>query len=177
MRIFLDLDSTINNLIDEWVSWYNKEYSQDLQIDNLTSWDISKFEAPGTDILRFLYLPGSFSELDILPDAEYVIEWLMSRADVYIVSSYSGWGKQCEEKVWWVRTYLPFFPVNNLILCHQKYLLEGDYMVDDGPHNLQTFTGTSVVFDRPWNRHLEYPRVFNWRDVQAFFSGVFYAAG
>jgi 5'(3')-deoxyribonucleotidase len=58
-----------------------------------------------------------------------------------------------------VRSKLEFmwdhFGKGNTILTASKDLVVGDVLVDDGPHNIESFPGPVVVYDRPWNQELD----------------------
>jgi 5'-nucleotidase len=75
MIILVDVDSTIADLVPEWLRIYNKIYNDNLTIDDITSWAIHKFAKPECgdkiyDILRMdtLYesvrpIEGAFEEM------------------------------------------------------------------------------------------------------------------
>ena len=52
-------------------------------------------------------------------------------------------------------------------------MIKGDYLLDDGMHNIQDFVkngGKVVVFDKPHNKHIchDYPHVSNWLEFEHF---------
>ena len=59
MNILVDIDDTINNLAYAWLDFYNKDYQDKLQYDELTNWDWSKVVKPecGQKIYSYLHSP------------------------------------------------------------------------------------------------------------------------
>ena len=35
--------------------------------------------------------------------------------------------------------YLPFFPIDRVIICKRKSVIKGDFLLDDGMHNIEEF--------------------------------------
>jgi len=179
MKIAIDLDNTINDLMTPWLAWYDEKYDDGLSIDDITDWDITRFVNCGDEIYDFLSIPGSFLNTLIQPGAASVMEWLNDRFDTYIVTACTFNGKNgrvFEEKSTWIQNHLPFINLRQVIFAHDKSVIDADYMIDDGLHNLRNFRGTGIVFDRPWNRktliYRIYRRVYNWLDIKWYFDRV-----
>src|SRR5574340_1102112 len=50
----------------------------------------------------------------------------------------------------------------------QKYLLNGDILIDDYEKNLINFSGFRLLFSRPWNEHVSegsFHEVRNWEEI------------
>ena len=168
-RIGLDLDSTLNNLIDVWVDMYNKDYNDNLK--TFSNWDNHKdvkIEC-GKKIYEYLYKPGIFYSLDIAKNAKDVVEFLSKHYELYIVTAYIP--ETCMDKINWVKKHIPDFNLSNVVFLNKKNILNLDYLIDDGPHNIEEFGGIGIVYDRRYNRYLgdKYPRVKDWKDVKKFF--------
>ena len=58
MRIAIDLDCVLNNLIDVWIARYNQDHEKKLKLENITEWDLTKIADP--DIYEYLMEPGFF---------------------------------------------------------------------------------------------------------------------
>lgn len=172
ISIGIDLDCTLNNLIDEWISRYNADYNDNLAMP--TKWDFSDKVKPecGKKIYEYLHEPGFFYNLNIQKDATEVLKWLYDNYDVYIVTAYTS--DVCHDKTEWVKKYLPFFDVEKILFCNKKGLLNIDYLIDDGPHNIKDFKQVGIIYDYPYNQDLDplkYPnRVHNWAEIKKFFQ-------
>jgi 5'(3')-deoxyribonucleotidase len=181
MIIGIDLDDTINCLVDHLLKLYNKDYDDDLTTADIKSWMMSSFVKPecGLKILDYLKIPKMFYDLDIKPDAQRVIPWLIDNgAEVQIVTAYVREG--LEDKIDFIHKNFPAIPEKNIIFCNDKSCFNGDYLIDDGVHNLDGFlsrnpNGKVLLFDRPWNEFAEdkYPRVHGWVEVEQHFRKVF----
>lgn len=168
-KIGIDLDSTLNNLTDVWIELYNKDYNDNLEY--FLNWDSHndvKSEC-GKKIYDYLLIPQLFYNLDINPNAKDVVEFLSKHYKLYIVTAYIP--TSCNDKVNWVKKYLPEFDINNIIFINDKSILELDYLIDDGPHNIEGFKGKGIIYDRQYNKYLgdTYTRVENWKQIEKFF--------
>lgn len=68
-------------------------------------------------------------------------------------------------------------PYHDLILSSKKIGYGFDCLIDDAPHNIAQLTEAgecAVIFDQPWNRHVEHEhRVYDWIDVVNFIEKTF----
>lgn len=103
------------------------------------------------------------------PGAMEGVEQLRELGRVVVVSSpMDGHGTS---KLRWLTDH--GFSRDNRVLAKDKALIdiEGALLIDDGPEFLREHRGPKIVFDRPWNRHLEishWPytaRAHSWSDV------------
>lgn len=175
-KLGIDLDTTLNNLNEVWLKRYNEDYN-----DNLTEWkgwDIHNYikSECGYKIYDYLKEPGFFYNLQIRENSNEVVDFLIEHFDVYIASAYVA--EACLDKVNWILKYLPNIKKENIIFINDKSLLKFDFLIDDGPHNIETFSPLkeAIVYDMPYNRYLEYdefrpyPRVKNWLDIKQLFE-------
>lgn len=167
--IGIDLDTTLNCLEDKWITEYNKTYNDNLTPADITSWGIEEFVKCGKDIFKFLYIPGFFRDLAVKPNAQEVVKWLCENYDVYIVSAahYAVTG----DKGAWLAEHFPFIKYQNVIFCTNKSLVHVDYLIDDGVHNLETFSGQGLLFDAHHNQSEDrFLRLKGWLKVKDYFE-------
>jgi len=75
---------------------------------------------------------GFFLELTPLSFAIDSVKILEKHFDVWILSRPSVHNIMCySEKAYWIRKHLGFHMQEKLILCTDKSLLKGDYLIDD----------------------------------------------
>ena len=173
-KLGIDLDDTLNNLCAHWVELYNKDYNDTLT--EFDCWDVVSCVKPecGVRIYDYLLTPGLFYNLEIKPNAVEVIDYLLEYFDIYIVTAYKP--ETCMDKVNWLKKYLPNINHNNVIFMNNKSLLNLDYLIDDGGHNIQSFKQTGIIFDMPHNRNMvndgffDYIRVNNWLEIKELFK-------
>lgn len=99
--------------------------------------------------------------------------WRLSDAGVWIRivthRLYVNWGHHAAagDTVEWLDTNR--IPYRDLCFLGDKADVGAHVYVDDGPHNIENLRDAgrqAIVFDQPYNRHLEGPRAFNWTEVE-----------
>jgi len=171
ISIAVDLDTTLNNMEQKWIKRYNEIYNDNLEM--FTDWDITKFVKPecGDKIFDILGEPNFFFECGIKEYAADVMQYLNDNYDIYIVTAYTA--NACVDKIRWIEKYLPFFDKKKVVFCNHKGLINTDWLIDDGPHNLEAFKNKKVIFDMPYNQcvHINDAFVaFDWIDIGKIFK-------
>ncbi len=135
MRILVDLDSTVADLLTPLLALHNAENNDDLTVERITSWNILEHVKVGTaPAMEALFArPGLFAKLEPLPGAIEGVQALAAAGhDVYIVSAVEH-APGFSEKAAWVHQHLPFISKRRLILAHDKHLISADALIDDRP--------------------------------------------
>lgn len=169
MRIFLDMDEVLCELLEDWMRMYNKDYNDRVEISDIKYWDQRKNVKAecGDKIFDYLNVKGLFRNLKPIDGAIDGVKALLKQGhDVYIVTNPPVTSPYAlEEKKEWLKEYLPEMVGDKpryIFTCH-KYLLQGDILFDDCPEYLRTFTGISVAYDYPYNQRFKSNfRVKNW---------------
>lgn len=162
LKIGIDLDDTINNLVDVWLEKYNEDYNDNVKIEDIKTWDIGDYTKAGKDFYKYLGDGETFKNLSIKDGAANIVEKLCQQYKVYIVTANASYNKGvCDDKVNFIKKFMPFFPIKNIIFINNKSLLDLDVLIDDGLHNFEGFKGKKIVFDRPWNQ--VYNSKYDWR--------------
>lgn len=176
--IAVDLDSTLNTLDEDWTRELSKRYNCHLTRDDMKDWNADSWKPPGCeDVFEPLKEPGWFDTLGIQPHSQEVIAWLCEHYDVYIATAYHP--NTCVDKTNWIKRHFPMIDDRHIIFINPKYLLNTDYLIDDGPHNITAFKQQGVLIDAPWNQKLgsEYPRFTDWLQIKEYFEkerGIFW---
>lgn len=167
--IAIDLDSTLNTLDEDWTAELSKRYNCHLTRANMKSWDVNTWKPEGCEnAFEPLSEPGWFRNLGVQPKSQEVVQWLSEHYDLYIATAYHP--DSCVDKTEWVKEHFPMIDPKNIIFINPKYLLNTDYLIDDGPHNIENFKQTGVLVDAPWNQELDHPiRLNNWYAIKLFF--------
>ncbi len=77
-------------------------------------------------------IPGFFENLKPIPGAIDTVNWLRAWADVYVLSAPSVRNPlSYTEKRLWIEKYFDLKFCYKLILCPNKGLLRGDFLIDD----------------------------------------------
>ena len=93
---------------------------------------------------------GFFLDLKPIEGAIEGINTLQSKYDVWILTRPSIKNIHCyTEKAAWIRKYLGEEMLNKMILCPDKSLVKGDYLIDDDNRHGQTeFEGEHIHFGK-----------------------------
>jgi 5'-nucleotidase len=169
--LLIDMDSVICDLMTEWHRRYNRDYHDNLTVDQLKCWRSENYVKPecGVKIYDYLDEPGLFLNLKPLPNAIEVLDRLHNQYDILIATS--SVSNAFSEKEKWVEKHLPFIGKYNLVFSHRKNMISGDLLFDDAPHNLKAFSSTgriAVAMDYPYNQDINVPRVRNWLEFEDF---------
>ena len=175
MKIGIDLDEVVAKLMDKWLVHYNKDYKDNIHINNITDWNISRFVKLecGDMIYKYLSLPNFFSDLEVIEDSQRIIGMLAYLHKVFFVSD-ASFGHAYKDKIEWVEEHFPF--VEDVVFTKSKGLINADMLIDDAIHNLTDFKLANpkseiIVMDRPWNKGYNgIRRVYNWLDLEKYFK-------
>lgn len=165
LQIILDSDGVLAEPIKKVLILYNKEYKDNLKYEDITDWDLCKFQKEGSDICKYFRDKNFFRDLPVIFEAQIYVKKLIDDGHDVIIATASH-KNGVIDKFDWFEEYFPFVKYENIIPISRKDLLLGDVMLDDGGHNLLTSKCKyPVVFDSPWNRNKEldkFIRVTSW---------------
>lgn len=164
MRVLCDLDSIIVDLQTSWLALYNKDYNDNLTTANILEWETHKYVKPecGQKIYDYLSKPGFFYNLEPLHGATEALERLHESGLFNIRIITAAPLGTFEEKREWVHKWLPFLdPKKDIIACYDKYLVNGDILIDDSPHNIVDYKKTHFyakicTIAYPYNKCVEH---------------------
>jgi 5'-nucleotidase len=152
-----------------------------------TSWDFTEWGVGAADFDR-LHQTAVLEHriFRTMPPIEGVAEalWRLSDAGVWIrVITHRlcvNWGHAVAvaDTVEWLDRHA--IPYRDLCFLGRKPEVEADVYIDDGPHNVEALRAHGdqvIVFDQPYNRHLEAPRAHGWDEAETLVSDLAAAAG
>ena len=92
------------------------------------------------------------------------------RYEIFIVSAAIEFPNSLKDKLEWLLEFFPFFTWKQLVLCGDKRIVHGDYMIDDNIWNLEPFNGKKYLFTSVHNLQVKgYDRLNNWKEVADVF--------
>ncbi|MBP3888304.1 MAG: hypothetical protein J6F30_11790 [Cellulosilyticum sp.] len=150
--LLIDQDDVLAEYIQGVTKAYNEKYNTCISASECVSWNL--YQVFGTEVDTVMHEPELFKKLEPVKNAIEVFERLYKSElfEMYIVTAANP---TCvPAKVEWLKKYLPFFPVDRVIFCQRKYMIKGDFLLDDGMHNIEEFQkagGTPIIFERPHN--------------------------
>jgi len=163
--LYLDLDEVTVDMLSPLCLKYNKLYNKNLKVSDIKSYNLAQYI--GEEGFEIINEPGFFANLKPIEGAIETIKKLIDedKFSIFIISSPMN-GHCAYEKYQWVKEYLPFFNIKNLILVGNKgdllsklnYDINDDnktgILFDDCPYYLKEFKGIRIVMDREYNRDL-----------------------
>lgn len=170
--LLFDLDGICTNLAKKWLAHYNRDWNDNLTLNEIVEWEWHRFVKPecGSRIYHYLNRPGFFADLEPIPGAVETLASLANRVELVVVTASPR--EAMQDKVQWVRRHLPFVPRHNIVITYRKDLVRGDFMFDDAPRNLRHFQGVRILMDYPYNRDFhDCHRVYSWAEFHGLMEG------
>jgi 5'(3')-deoxyribonucleotidase len=161
----VDVDGTVALTHDQWFKRYNAEWSDDLTYEEITDWEVHSFvkESCGKSIYKYLDDPTLYDEVQPYPGSIEGVEKLRNYGfRVVFLSSGVHPGK-----IKFLRKF-DFIGKgdSDFVIAHDKSLIKGFILIDDGWHNIQAFNGPGILLDAPHNRKVDYNfRAMDWDHV------------
>lgn len=159
MRLGIDLDGVVANFTKGWMSFYNEQFGTALAVEDSKRWhdlvELTHFDHIGefwewsSDLdgrSVFWHLepfPGAVEALRSLADAGHHVIVVTTKPDFAIGDTYE-----------WVERHR--IPAAEIHILEDKWLVECDVYLDDGPHILPGLVehrpdSTVCRYVRPWN--------------------------
>ena len=164
--VLVDIDDVTANLIDAWLMLYNQKYEDKLTRDDIVNWDISLFVKPecGKEIYKWIDTPEIYDIIEPVKNALFSVNKLRKNNNrvVFVTASTIG---ASGRKFRWLNDNGFDVPIRDYIEAHDKSLILGDILLDDGQHNCESTTATPYIFTQAWNKEFKFEhRVYNWND-------------
>ena len=173
MRIFIDMDDVLVELLDEWLVKLNKISKYHREPEDIVNWDM-KLAYPdltSNQLYNLLFDETMWSNIKPVKNAyKYLKQLIDDGHEVYIATSSSP-------RSFFIKTeycllkHFDFLTPKNLICINDKYLLDGDVLFDDYHENLRKFKGVKVLKDAPYNRNCDRQRTY--AKTRRLFNNVF----
>jgi len=171
MRILVDVDGVCANTHVPWLARYNRDWSDNLTVDQITDWNIHKFVKLdcGTKIYDYLSDESLYKDAPEIMGALRGVQTLRSMGHeiVFLTSGFFM------AKIVWLREHgfslaKDWHFAEDIVICHNKQLVRGDFLIDDCVANLTEKFGyaPNILFDQPWNRrNRTLLRATNWDQI------------
>jgi len=170
-RVIIDMDEVIADPMGAMVTWYEKEYALPIDYTKMKgSWLLGFPEQHHKLIRERLHEPGFFRNLPVMKDSVDVLKEMNDRYEIFIVSAATEFPNSLKDKLDWLLEHFPFFNWKQLVLCGEKRMVYGDYMIDDHVRHLQHFKGKGYLFTSIHNLDVTgYDRLNNWEEAAKVF--------
>jgi len=161
MRVLVDVDGVLSNTHLPWLAAYNKEFGDNLGIEDITEWGMHNLVKPecGQQIYKYLKNSDLYTNSPVIEGALKGVDYLRNVMGYDIVYVTAGF---YFEKVDWLINNGFSSSGKDIIITDRKDAVCGDMMIDDYYENLRTtLCPTKVLFKRPWN-----DGIFEWGKVR-----------
>lgn len=170
--IAVDMDDTIENLLEAWTKWLNKKYGYDVDYTQIYDWrmGVTYPELTNEQIFEPLSLKDFWNTVTPKEDAMIYLKKLYEEGfKIYICTSshYNTIQYKCQSII---ERYFSFLDYHNIITMFNKQLLKCNVLVDDGTHNiLGDYYG--ILYTAPHNysfnteKYTNVSRANNWEEV------------
>lgn len=141
LTILVDIDSIVANLTDPWFAAYNKDYDDDLHMSRVDIWHTHQLAKPECGKKIYDYLtPELISSLEPLDGSVRHVNKLRDDGhQVVFVTAVAKAEQNSNARVQWIQKYFPWATTKDVIITSAKYLIKGDVLIDDAPHNLAAY--------------------------------------
>lgn len=181
MIVAVDVDGPIADLHTAWINRYNKDYKDGLVERDITTWDIHKYVKPecGHKIYDYLRMPDIYDDVKVSFGAKEGVEFLKQHGCrvVYLTAAPTGFSDAKQH--WLVREGFldkSKYTHEDLVVAKDKSLIRAQVLIDDGPHNIETFPGMCIVYDAPYNKDIKKPRYYRmaaWPELPVLWEKIY----
>lgn len=158
LRVGIDLDDVVFNLLDKWLEFYNLEYNDNIKKSEITEFDLNKARFQCSNIYQYLYDPRLHLECREKKEVRTSLFPVLKDERIDVTFCTSAPRTVMPAKIHRLETMFPSsrFAYGFYMTTH-KYHIGCDAYVEDAPHHIQDMFDTGahvIVFDQPWNKHL-----------------------
>lgn len=123
-----------------------------------------------TKVNDYLAQESFFLELDVIEGSQDALRRLSEQYEIFIVTAAMEFPSSLTPKYQWLTKNFPFLNEKHFVFCGDKSIICADYLIDDTPKNLDTFSGKGLLFSAPHNMNeTSYVRLNNWVEVERYF--------
>lgn len=138
LTLLIDLDAIVIDLIRPWLAWYNKEYDDNVTVDDIKTYRIEehlKKVAKVEDVYKFFDEHSNYANCPVLPGAAGALLELHKEGHNIIISTATA-GQMAHLKWPLVHKAAPWLHESNVMVGSRKEKLFGDVFIDDSPKNI-----------------------------------------
>lgn len=172
MRLGIDADEVIFDMLEYLLIQYNYKYNANITMNDFTSWNLEPLI--GKKGRQIFHEAGFFSNLKTYPNAIQVLKNLSYKHEVLIITNPPN-GICAYDKYETFKKVLPFISQDNIIMTARKELINVDLLFDDSPIYLEKCANKmiTVAMDRLYNKNIKTTfRIFdnNWLEFETLIN-------
>lgn len=162
------MDDVLADATGQFINFYEREFGVRVPREALNHQEEGQgFPGNREAVNQFVFQKDFFRTMQVNENAQEVMQQLNEKYEVFIVSSAMEFPNSLTEKLEWLNEHFPFLHWKQFVFCGRKSVVHGHYMIDDLPHNLETFNGEKLLYSAPHNLQFNhFKRVSGWKDVE-----------
>ena len=170
-RIAIDMDEVLTHFSTSCLDLFNKEFKEKYTTEDLLGKQLVELDARfGDKVDHYLANESFFLDLKVIKDSQEVIRKLSAHYEIYIVTAAMEFPASLAPKYLWLKQHFSFLNEKNFVFCGDKSIIHANYLIDDTPSHLDTFTGQGILFTAPHNYNITgYSRLNDWQEVADYF--------
>jgi 5'(3')-deoxyribonucleotidase len=162
--ILLDVDDIIFDLVPIWIRKYNKDYSDNLKVSQISDWNIKRFVLKdcGKKIYDYIKTPDIYDSIKPVKDSLWGVDTLKTLGCRVVFVTVNNYGNA---KYDLLLKYGYMDSGRDFVVAEDKALVKSGVLLDDNFQNVKDFGENGWLMSRPWNLKYKYSnRVKNWKD-------------
>lgn len=174
MIILIDMDDTIETLVDGWCRYNNEKLGTHTRPEDVRDWRM-ELAFPGFSREEVYAAEKDDHLWDFvgpIEGAAQTMERLLKEGhEIYIVTAtaYETLRAKMDKVLF---RFFPFIDWKHVIITSNKHMIKGDVLIDDGPHNLTGGEYAKILFHANHNENFDEKsvgavRVHNWEQAYA----------
>lgn len=172
LTILVDMDDTLENLSETWVTFLNETYGTNVHPNDVSSWDMSKnfSSLEASQIFSPLFNEKMWERVKPLPGAVDYLKRLIDDGHNVVIVTASHHDTIAMKLNNVLFKYFPYLSIKDVIVSSQKQLIRGDVMIDDAPHNLEGGNYYGILMSAPHNKGYDaeengFVRANTWEEI------------
>lgn len=179
MVVIVDIDSTLNDLVQKTISLYNSRSVKNIKMSDITAYnfyDCLPYE-DASEMEKLFKDKELWDSLEPLPDSQWGIETLRNLGHKVVFATATH---ECnfEWKCNWIVDKFKLKNTDDIIRIMDKSLLRGDIIIDDCLENLINSPCERICLDYPYNRDKRRDFIYcirranNWREIVNIINSI-----
>ncbi len=169
-RIALDMDEVLADVLPKFLDLFEAEFGRRPLEEEYRGKKVYQVEG-AVHIRNHLFDKGFFGDLPVIEGSQEVVRKLNEHYQIYITTAAQEFRNSLEDKYDWLERYFPFLHWKQYVFCGDKSMINAEYMIDDHPHNLESFSGKGLLYTAFHNiNETKFTRVNSWEEVKQFFE-------
>lgn len=155
--ILVDMDDTLVETVRTWIHWLNVKHNLSVKYEDIKCWDMQvAFPSLTLDQIRAPLMNEHFWMLvKPKPDAVEYLKKLMDDGHKVIICSASHPYTITAKIKYCLFKYFDYLQTEQLMFTYKKQIVNADFCIDDGIHNLIDAPYRGILISTPYNEAIE----------------------